>query len=275
MKQEFVKFEGLGNDFVLLDCRNKKVNLSDSQIRKIGDRRLGIGCDQILMLKSPTEIGADFLYVVFNADGTKSEHCGNGLRCVAAYFKKFLNHTDELKAQVGTETFEIQFLKNNLFCVEHAPPVFEPKEIGLQYSEPLDRYSSKINDTYFEFGAVSVGNPHAVIRIDNSVKDTARIFGPLFQEKGLFQMGVNVGFFKLINRNTIELCVWERGVGYTPACGTGAGAAVVIGQKWGLLDLQVKVVQEGGDLEILTEQRGGKFKIIGPANYVYTGNIDL
>jgi len=275
LNQEFVKLEGLGNDFVLIDHRYSEDDLTDTQIKKIGERRVGIGCDQILILKAPTKDKADFLYCVFNSDGSKSEHCGNGLRCAGAYFKKFHNIKDSVIAQIGMSTHEIKFLKNDLFSVDFDAPVFDPKKVGLGNIELSDKYITDINNESFEFGAVSLGNPHAVVNVDIPVGEISRVIGPRFQEKGLFKNGVNVGFFRIVNRSTIELSVWERGVGYTSACGTGACAAVAVGQKWGLLDLKVEVIQEGGVLDVVADKTGGRFKMIGPANYVFTGSIEI
>jgi len=275
LNQEFVKLEGLGNDFVLIDHRHIVDHLTDSQIKKIGERRLGIGCDQILILKAPTKDEADFLYYVFNSDGSKSEHCGNGLRCVGAYFKKFHNIKDSIIAQIGTSTYEIKFLKNNLYSVDFDIPIFDPEKVGLGNIKLSDRYTTDINGKTVEFGAVSLGNPHAVINVDVPVREIVSIIGPRFQDKGIFKDGVNVGFFRVINRSTIELSVWERGVGYTHACGTGACAAVAVGQKWGLLDLKVEVIQEGGILNIIADEIGGKFKMSGPANFVFNGSIQI
>ena len=248
LNQEFFKLEGLGNDFVLIDHRNIVVHLTDSQIKMIGERRFGIGCDQILILKAPTKDDADFLYYVYNSDGSKSEHCGNGLRCAGAYFKKFHNIKDSVIAQLGMSTYEIKFLKNNLYSVEFDMPIFDPEKVGLGNIKLSNTYTANLNNESVEFGAVSIGNPHAVINVDVPVKEIANTIGPRFQDKGIFKDGVNVGFFRVINRSSIELSVWERGVGYTPACGTGACAAVAVGQKWGLLDLKVEVIQEGGTL---------------------------
>jgi len=275
LNQEFVKLEGLGNDFVLIDQRHTDKQLTDSQIKKIGERRLGIGCDQILILKAPTNVNADFSYYVFNSDGSKSEHCGNGLRCAGAYLKKYHNAKNSVIAQIGMSTYEVKFLKNNLFAVDIDIPIFDPEKVGLGKIAQIDRYNTIIKDAPIEYGAVSFGNPHAVINVEKPVREVASIIGPQFQEKGIFRDGVNVGFFRVVDRSTIELSVWERGVGYTPACGTGACAAVAVGQKWGLLDLKVEVIQEGGVLDIIAEKVGGKFKMIGPANFVFDGSIEV
>ena len=275
LNQEFFKLEGLGNDFVLIDHRQIEVHLTDSQIKMIGKRRFGIGCDQILILRAPTKDDADFLYNVYNSDGSKSEHCGNGLRCAGAYFKKFHNKKNSVVAQIGMSTYEIKFLKNNLYSVEFDIPIFDPQKVGLGNIKPSNTYTANLNNESLEFGAVSVGNPHAVINVNAPVKEIANTIGPRFQDKGIFKDGVNVGFFRVIDRSSIELSVWERGVGYTPACGTGACAAVAVGQKWGLLDSKVEVIQEGGILTIIADKIGGKFKMEGPANFVFAGSIDI
>ena len=275
MNQEFVKLEGLGNDFVLIDQRHTDRQLTDSQIKKIGERRFGIGCDQILILKAPTNDDADFSYYVFNSDGSKSEHCGNGLRCAGAYFKKFHNVKNSVIAQIGMSTYEVKFLDNGLFAVDIDTPNFDPEKVGLGKIDPIDRYTTIIKDKPIEYGAVSLGNPHAVINVEEPVREVASIIGPQFQEKGIFRDGVNVGFFRVVDRSTIELSVWERGIGYTLACGTGACAAVAVGQKWGLLDHKVEVIQEGGVLDIIADKIGGQLKMIGPANFVFDGSIEV
>ena len=188
MNQKFIKLEGLGNDFVLIDCRRNNLRLTCDQIKKIGERRFGIGCDQILVLEPPTNKNADFLYVVFNSDGSRSEHCGNGLRCVGAYFRKFYKQEDYVTAQMGSDTYVIRFLRNDLYSIEFDPPIFQPREIGLNNTEISDKYFCEIRDKSIGFGAVSLGNPHAVIEVDKPVKESAEIYGSRFQEKGLFQI---------------------------------------------------------------------------------------
>ena len=176
MNLEFVKLEGLGNDFVLFDCRVNRIRLTCDQIKKIGERRFGIGCDQILVLEASTKENADFMYSVFNSDGSRSEHCGNGLRCVGAYFKKFYKHENFITAQIGENISVIRFLQNNLYSVELEPPIFTPKEIGLRNMESSKSYFCNIKDETLEFGAVSLGNPHAVIKVEKSVKYQSTIY---------------------------------------------------------------------------------------------------
>jgi diaminopimelate epimerase len=284
MKLRFTKMQGAGNDFVVLDGTRAPVTLSEAQVRMLGDRRFGVGADQILMIAPSPAPGIDFGYRIFNGgSGDEVEHCGNGARCFVRYVRdKGLSDKRTLRVQTVNTTLELRLQDDDRVSVDMNAPVFEPAALpfdptGLQPRElggfalwPLDLGGERV-----EVAVVSMGNPHAV-QIVGDV-DTAPVerIGPLVEGHPRFARHVNAGFMQIVDRGHIRLRVYERGAGETLACGTGACAAVVAGIRLGLLDARVDVDARGGRLTI--EWQGGDSHVLmtGPAETVFEGEIDL
>ncbi|MGE0482853.1 MAG: diaminopimelate epimerase [Gammaproteobacteria bacterium] len=276
MRLPFVKMHGLGNDFVVIDNRDGRYALSREQFAALGTRRFGIGCDQILLLERAHEPAAHARYRVVNADGSPAEHCGNGVRCVARYLERLGEVSERVAIEIGDAVYELTFGKGTDVRVDMGVPCFDPTRIPLAVPAAAGRYAIAVSGTTIEFGAVSMGNPHAVIAVaDTEQADVAGI-GAALQSSALFPASVNVGFLEVTARDRVRLRVFERGAGETLACGTGACAAVAIGRRWHLLDARVTVVLRGGELTI--EWAGGATDALwmtGPATFVFEGTIEL
>lgn len=276
MQIEFSKMHGLGNDFVVIDAISQTINLSTEQVRFLADRHFGVGCDQLLLVERPGKSGVDFRYRIFNADGGEVEQCGNGARCFARFIR---NHglTDKSRIAVETNTGDIilQLEDNEQVTVNMGIPRFEPASLPMDVPAMQTEYDVKVDGEILSIGAVSMGNPHAVWRVENI--DTAPVerVGAVLESHPLFPQRVNVGFMQVMDRGAIRLRVFERGVGETLACGTGACAAVVVGRQWGVLDENVQVSLPGGDLRIRWQGEGQPVYMTGPAVEVFHGSIEL
>lgn len=277
MQLEFTKMQGLGNDFVLLDARRTPFTLDAAAIRRLADRRLGIGCDQVLVIEPPADVRAAVRYRVYNADGSAAEHCGNGVRCVARYL--LVRHElagDEFQAEINGGLYRLRVGESGLVRVDMGAPRFEPSAIPIAAAACAARYALEVAGAWREFGAVSLGNPHAVFLTEDVDLAPVAAVGAALQCHPFFPQRVNVGFMQVLGRDRIRLRVFERGVGETPACGTGACAAVAIGQRWGLLDADVRAVLRGGELAIEWSGREGEtLWMSGPAEQVFEGRIEL
>ena len=243
--------QALGNDFMVLDSIRQKLRLSTEIIREWSDRRTGVGFDQLLLIEEHPATDADFKYRIFNSDGSEVEQCGNGARCVARFiFDSGLSKKKILKLKTCNGLITTKLLRRDWIKASLAIPDFSAGVIS-------------------EFSCVNIGNPHAVMHVSDVTNVKIADIGTALQKQ--FFNGVNVEFMEIIARDTIKLRVWERGVGETPACGSGACAAVVIGQQQGLLDSKVTVQLPGGDLEV--EWQGGATPVYltGPAIWVYDG----
>lgn len=276
MRIPFVKMHGLGNDFVLLDERERVFDLTPETLAALADRRLGIGCDQVLSLR-PGRADAAAAYRVYNADGSAAEHCGNGIRCVALYLARRGEISgDRVNIEIGDELFELRLDPDGRITVDMGRPRFAPSQVPLEEAHEQDRYRLELGETSVEFGAVSMGNPHAVIAVDDAASARVGELGPAVQASGRFPEGVNVGFAEFVDRTHVRLRVYERGAGETRACGTGACAAVAIGRRWGLLDQDVIVGLRGGELGVSwSGDATGRVRMTGPAKFVFEGTIDL
>jgi diaminopimelate epimerase len=276
MKLQFAKMHGLGNDFVLFDGRVSPLHLSDEQLRFISDRRHGIGCDQILVIDPAIDQRADVAYRIYNSDGGEVEQCGNGVRCVARYLvDRDLAGARSVVAQTTNRTVEVSFEGDEQVRVNMSEPEFSPAAIPLVATHQQERYVLSMNGKETEIGAVSMGNPHAVIEVDDIRATPVGEFGPIVQADARFPNGVNVGFMEVIDSEHIRLRVYERGVGETRACGTGACAAVVIGRMWSRLGSRVDVELPGGHLQIEWLGDGAPVFMTGPISYVFEGTIEL
>lgn len=277
MNIPFVKMHALGNDFVILDERNGSFELDRRQLAFLADRRFGIGCDQILSIGKPGSPDALACYQVFNADGSPAEHCGNGARCIARYLEqRGETNADQVSIEIGEAVLPMNFVPDDRVRVDMGRPRFSPPEIPLKATDELSRYALEIDAQPIEFGAVSMGNPHAVIAVEDVAVAPVASVGWKLQHSDWFPQAVNVGFMQIISRTSIRLRVYERGAGETLACGTGACAAVAIGRRWGLLDSAVAVELSGGVLQIDWDgELQDPIRMTGPATYVYEGTIEL
>lgn len=276
MQLNFTKMHGLGNDFVLLNGFAQPIELTPERVRRIADRHFGVGCDQVLVVEPPQSSG-DVHYRIYNADGGEVEHCGNGVRCVARYLR------DEgivTKDEIAVETMKgglsrVYIETGELVRVNMGVPRFEPAEIPMSARQRASSYQVDVGSGRVSIGAVSMGNPHAVMRVDNVDTAPVSTLGPMIEHHAMFPEGVNVGFMQVVNAEKIRLRVFERGSGETLACGTGACAAVVIGRLYGLLKPSVDVELRGGHLAINWGESGEPVWMTGPAERVFEGQIKL
>jgi diaminopimelate epimerase len=276
MTLRFTKMHGLGNDFVVFNTLDQSVALTPEICRRLADRRLGIGCDQILLVERPRIPGTDFHYRVFNADGSEVEQCGNGARCFARFvLDKGL--TDKRVIPVGTASGKISlYLEDDgLVRVDMGVPRFEPERVPLAADAPAKHYRLEIDGRTLSIGAVSMGNPHAVLQVRDVEAAPVLELGPRIQHHPNFPQQVNVGFMQVLEQGHIRLRVFERGVGETLACGTGACAAVAVGRRWGLLAERVCVSLPGGDLVVEWPHESRPIWMTGPGVSVYEGKIEL
>ena len=273
---EFTKMHGLGNDFVVIDATAKPLELSLEQCRHIADRHFGVGCDQILLVEPARAPNSDFYYRIFNADGSEVEQCGNGARCFAM-FVRAKGLTDKEIIDVGTKagTIRLHVEGDNMVRVDMGSPILEPERIPFVADQQQATYPIELNGEKMTIGAVSMGNPHAVITVDDVDTAAVAAIGPGMEVHPRFPQRVNVGFMQIVDRNHIRLRVFERGTGETLACGTGACAAVVSGIVQGLLDQQVQVALPGGDLVIKWQGIGHPVLMSGPAATVFEGRIEI
>lgn len=272
----FTKMHGLGNDFVVIDALSQPVALTPAQLRFIADRHFGIGCDQILLVETPTVPGVDFRYRIYNADGGEVEQCGNGVRCFARFvLDKHLTDKREISVETQAGIINTQIEANGLVTVNMGVPQFAPADIPFLADILASVYTLEIAGQPISIGAVSMGNPHAVMQVDNIDTAPVATLGPQIERHASFPRRVNAGFMQIIDRSHIRLRVYERGVGETRACGTGACAAVAVGRKQGLLDETVTVDLPGGTLLIRLVEEGGPLWMTGPAVSVFEGKIEL
>ena len=280
--------QGAGNDFVVLDETQGSLGLTPAHYRFLGDRHFGVGADQILTVRPAPSPDLDFEYVIHNADGAEVEQCGNGARCFAKFVREQgLSSKDRLRVKTMKGVIEPVITSDGRVTVNMGAPEFRLKEIpfdasglsaktvGMWNAWPLELQSADGLDVTVDIAALSMGNPHAV-QLVNDV-DTAPVEqqGPLVQQHTRFPSHVNAGFMQIVSRTHIRLRVFERGVGETLACGSGACAAVVAGIRWGLLDACVDVHTRGGLLSIAWEGGDSPVMMTGPATTVFWGEIDI
>lgn len=270
----FTKMHGLGNDFIVFEAPNDDVVPNPEVMRMLGDRRTGIGFDQALVLLPPRQPGTDVYYRIFNTDGSEVEQCGNGARCIGSLVAKKLARREVNMDSPGGRVHAL-IAEDGLVTLDMGIPNFDPRSLPFDASREAEAYPLRVGESELRIGAVSMGNPHAVIQVP-SVRDAAvDTIGPAVENHSRFPRRTNVGFLEVVNRNHIRLRVHERGVGETQACGTGTCAAVAIGRRWGLLDSQVQVDALGGRLAVRWEGPGEHLWLTGPATSVYEGTIDL
>ncbi len=276
MELQFTKMNGIGNDFVVFDTFNKPLTLTREQIRHIADRQFGIGCDQVLLLEPPEANDADVRYRIFNADGGEVMQCGNGARCAAVYLKeKGLVEKREIIAETGAGRLILTMDDDVRVTVNMGVPEFEPAKIPMQTDEYQEQYHLILGDEDVVFATVSMGNPHAVIIVDDVDIAPVNVIGPVLQENELFPDSVNVGFMQILNRQAFKLRVYERGSGETLACGSGACAAMVIACQQGYLEGTIDAELRGGHLTLRWAGEGEPVYMTGPATTVFEGKIEL
>ncbi len=276
MELQFTKMHGLGNDFVVIDAIRQNVFLTSVTVRALADRHRGIGCDQILLVEKPTRPETDFRYRIFNADGQEVAQCGNGARCFARFvYDQGLTTKKELTVETNAGVIRLYLKANSQVTVDMGRPRFDPQDIPLIAPAFASHYLLAIDDRIVEVGAVSMGNPHAVLRVANVVDAPVSLLGPRIANHPYFPDRVNVGFMEIVQRNHIRLRVFERGVGETQACGTAACAAVVIGRLWDQLDDSVTVDLPGGSLQIRWPGDHHSVWMTGSAHTVFHGQINL
>jgi len=275
MKLKFTKMHGLGNDFVVFDATRAPLDLNAAQLRRIADRRFGIGCDQILQVEKPRDAGTDFYYRIFNADGGEVEQCGNGARCFVRYVHDHgLTGADEIRVGTVSGVIVPRLEKDGSVTVNMGAPEFEPARIPFEAPYRAPTYALDVDGRTIEINALSMGNPHAVQFVADVDAAPVASEGPLIEKHPRFPRRVNAGFAQVVDRAHIRLRVFERGAGETLACGTGACAAVVAGIQRGLLEARVRVTTRGGDLSILWEGEGKPVLMTGPAVTVFEGELE-
>jgi diaminopimelate epimerase len=271
----FSKMHGLGNDFIVINAIDQAVTLSESQIRFLADRRFGVGCDQVLLVEKPQSAEADFRYRIFNADGGEVAQCGNGARCFARFVRNHgLSDKDTIAVETASGLIYPTLQADGSVTVDMGKPVFVPSQIPFKAEEQANTYMLTLPDHgKVEISALSMGNPHAVMLVDNV--DTAAVaeIGPLVESHEKFPERVNAGFMQMLDSAHIRLRVFERGSGETFACGTGACAAVVSGIHRGLLSTEVSVALPGGQLQISWPDEQSSVWMTGPAEQVFDGEI--
>lgn len=272
---KFSKMHGLGNDFVVIDAINQQVKLSPEQILFLADRQRGIGFDQLLLVENPSREDVDFRYRIFNADGSEVAQCGNGARCFARFVRdKNLTDKDTIAVETASGIIFPSLLSSGDVKVDMGLPIFNPSEIPFDRNAPEITYELALADnSMVTIGAVSMGNPHAVILVDDITCANVAGLGSQIESHIQFPERVNVGFMEIVDSSHIKLRVYERGAAETKACGTGACAAVVSGIQRGLLERDVKVDLPGGRLLISWQDDTSSVWMTGSATQVFDGEI--
>lgn len=276
MQIQFSKMHGLGNDFMVVDNVTQNVFFSKEKIQQLADRNFGIGFDQLLLVEPPYDPDQDFYYRIFNADGSEVSQCGNGARCFARFVKqKGLTNRNKVVVSTKSGKMVLYYEKDGQVTVNMGKPEFDPAKVPLKANKQENFYIIRDNEQTLFCGAVSMGNPHCVMEVEDV--DTAPVhdIGPRLERHERFPEGVNVGFMQIISDSHIKLRVFERGAGETLACGSGACAAVAIGQIQGKLGKDVRADLPGGSLRIRWPGGDAPLKMTGPAEHIYDGQLTL
>lgn len=276
MKLRFSKMHGLGNDFVVIDAVRQSVALTPAQLRRIADRHLGIGCDQVLLVERSDVSEADFRYRIFNADGGEVEQCGNGARCFARFVhEQGLSAKTELRVETARGIISPRLEQDGLVTVDMGAPRFAPADIPFVAEKLSPTYCLQLIAETVEVSVLSMGNPHAVQIVDDVERAAVATQGPQIECHARFPARVNAGFMQIVDRHRIRVRVYERGAGETMACGTGACAAVVAGIRLDRLSSPVRVAMRGGELDIRWAGEGQPVLMSGPVVTVFEGEITL
>jgi diaminopimelate epimerase len=275
MEIKFTKMHGLGNDFVVIDAISQAINLTTEQIIFLADRHFGIGCDQLLLVEKPVDLRAEFRYRIFNADGGEVEQCGNGARCFAVFVREQgLTTNDVISVETAGGLIEL-IVEQDQVTVDMGMPNFHPDSLPFSVENQAISYNLMVNGVEYAIGAVSMGNPHAVLQVEDINKADVESLGAAIESHQLFPKRVNVGFMEIVNRDEIRLRVYERGAAETLACGTGACAAVAVGRSLGILNERVTVQLHGGSLTIRWLGEGHTLLMTGPSTTVFYGIINI
>ena len=274
MQLHFSKMHGIGNDFVVLDCRQRAFPLDAAQIRALADRHTGVGFDQLLSVEPARNPACAFYYGIWNADGSPSGQCGNGVRCVAAWLHRAgaLTLGDSVAIESPSGPVTVRLLGAHEVTVDMGEPVFEPPRIPFAADAAAERYAIDLADEQLDIGAVSMGNPHAVVAVENLTDPALQRLGPLLTGHPRFPQGANAGFVQRLDRGRLRLRVHERGAGWTLACGTGACAAMAVLRQRGDVDDSVAVELPGGTLRIEWAGPGRTLWMTGPAAFAFEGD---
>ena len=276
MLLRFTKMHGLGNDFMVLDLVSQHAHILPKHAKLWGDRHTGIGFDQLLIVEPPSNPDVDFRYRIFNCDGTEVEQCGNGARCFARYvLDKRLTVKRQLRVETKGGIIELDIRSDGQVGVNMGPPRLLPAEIPFVADAQALSYTVEVDGQQVALAAVSMGNPHAVLRVDSVDSAPVHSLGPKLEHHSRFPNRVNVGFIQVVDRQHAKLRVWERGAGETQACGTGACAAAVAAISQGWMDSPVQIELPGGRLSIEWAGPGQPVMMTGPAMRVYEGQVRL
>ena len=288
MRVGFTKMHGLGNDFVVFDAPSAASLLEPAALRALADRRTGIGFDQALVLQPPRHPGTAVFYRVFNADGGEVEQCGNGARCIAALLYRrgvarngeitLDSPSGQIRARVGARTRSAGTADPPglaFVSVEMGVPDFDPAALPFEAAREADSYPLEVAGRMHEIGAVSIGNPHAVLTVASAEGAPVGSLGPAIENHPRFPRRVNVGFLEIVTRREVRLRVYERGAGETASCGTGACAAVAVGRRRGQLDSEVSVLVRGGELRVNWTGPGESIWLTGPAEVSFEGHVEV
>lgn len=266
---------GLGNDFVVIDAVNQTVDLSATVIKALADRHYGVGFDQLLLVQRATGT-ADFRYVIYNADGSEVSQCGNGARCFALFVTlKGLTDKRSIRVETGAGDLLLTINSDNQVMVDMGVPRLEPASIPLLVDQQKLQYAVDVGGHHIEFTALSMGNPHAVIQVDNIKTAAVEKIGAAMESHPVFPERANIGFSEITGKSSLSLRVFERGAGETLACGSGACAAAVAGIQLGKLTSPVTVGLRGGELIIDWKGEGQPVLMTGPATFVFDGMIEV
>jgi len=272
----FTKMHGLGNDFMVVDAISQPFRLRPEMIRELADRNFGIGFDQLLVVEPPGLPDVDFRYRIFNADGSEVEQCGNGARCCARFVRdQRLTNKKVIRVQTAGGVIELRVGKDGMVMVNMGVPELNPPAIPFAADCRKDVYTVDVDGQTVELSAVSMGNPHGVLVVDDVDTAPVETLGPLLERHPRFPARANIGFLQILDRGHARLRVFERGSGETLACGSGACAAVVAGNIRGLLDQRVEVELRGGKLVIEWQGEGAPVMMEGPATTVFEGQLRL
>ncbi len=269
----FTKMHGLGNDFVVIDARVHAFALEADAIRRMGDRHFGVGFDQLLVIENSTGADCAFAYRIWNADGSVSGQCGNGARCVAAWLARDGSlSTRTARLQSPGVAVAVELRDDGMVSVDMGEPLFTPCDVPFDANGAIDPYPLVIDGREVRIGTVSIGNPHAVLAVGDIVSAPVSVLGPSIESSVRFPQRCNVGFAQRVSRGEIALRVWERGVGETLACGSGACAAVAVLRRRDDVDETVQVHLPGGTLAIHWPGPGSGIFMTGPAVFVFEGD---
>lgn len=273
MTLRFSKMHGIGNDFVLIDCRQAPLPIDSTQIRAIADRHTGVGFDQLLTVEPARDASCAFYYGIWNADASPSGQCGNGVRCVAAWLHRAgaLAADADVRLQSPSGPVRVRVLAPDRVAVDMGEPQFEPSRIPFDAAAEADTHALDVGGTTLAIGALSMGNPHAVVEVDRLDDPRIERLGPLLSTHPRFAEGCNAGFVQWLGRDALRLRVHERGAGWTRACGTGACAAMAVLRRRGRVDASVRVELPGGELQIDWPGPGHTLWMTGPAAFAFEG----